>query len=269
MDARTFADLVVEFEPAFGRLLMSNWRLPDDVQDGGERLAQLPRIVAQRSGRHRERGPSAGNAHHVSAAVERRTRGRKPGVRAIGRIPRRSARMLAKRDHVRGLAGLSKRSVRADFDLICLGSGPAGQKAAIQAAKAGFHAAVIEREPQVGGSCLLVGDHSEQGACASRRCAIGACAATRRRSRSNCRGDAPLSALLQGVGAVIAAQDRYLQAQLARNQIELLRGRGVLLGAEPRRTPTSRRNPQHPARIAHHHRHRLPAAACERDPSRP
>src|SRR6202035_2581950 len=33
MDARTFADLVVEFEPRFGRLLMSNWRLPDDVQD--------------------------------------------------------------------------------------------------------------------------------------------------------------------------------------------------------------------------------------------
>ena len=53
---------------------------------------------------------------------------------------------------------------RRDFDLICLGSGPAGQKAAIQAAKAGFRAAVIEREPQVGGSCLLVGNHPEQGA---------------------------------------------------------------------------------------------------------
>ena len=45
----------------------------------------------------------------------------------------------------------------AQFDLICIGSGPAGQKAAIQAAKAGFRACVIEREPQVGGSCLLSG----------------------------------------------------------------------------------------------------------------
>src|ERR1700678_640536 len=33
MDARTFADLVVEFEPTFGRLLMASWRLPGDVQD--------------------------------------------------------------------------------------------------------------------------------------------------------------------------------------------------------------------------------------------
>jgi HD-like signal output (HDOD) protein len=34
MDARSFADLVVEFDPAFGRLLMRNWSLPRDVQDG-------------------------------------------------------------------------------------------------------------------------------------------------------------------------------------------------------------------------------------------
>ena len=34
MDARTFAELVIEFEPAFGRLLMSTCRLPGDVQDG-------------------------------------------------------------------------------------------------------------------------------------------------------------------------------------------------------------------------------------------
>jgi HD-like signal output (HDOD) protein len=33
MDARSFADLVVEFDPAFGRLLMKSWRLPRDVRD--------------------------------------------------------------------------------------------------------------------------------------------------------------------------------------------------------------------------------------------
>jgi HD-like signal output (HDOD) protein len=33
MDARTFAELVVEFEPAYGRLLMASWHLPGDVQD--------------------------------------------------------------------------------------------------------------------------------------------------------------------------------------------------------------------------------------------
>jgi len=44
-------------------------------------------------------------------------------------------------------------------------------------------------------------------------------------------GDAPLSALLHGVDKVIDAQDQYLQAQLARNQVELIRGRGVFLDA--------------------------------------
>ena len=118
----------------------------------------------------------------------------------------------------------------ADFDLICLGSGPAGQKAAIQAAKAGFHAAIIEREPQVGGSCLLSGTIPSK--------ALREQALRYRRMRGSAtslavelRGEAPLSALLQGVDGVIAAQDHYLQAQLARNQVDLVRGKGVMLDA--------------------------------------
>jgi len=117
-----------------------------------------------------------------------------------------------------------------DFDLICLGSGPAGQKAAIQAAKAGFKSAIIEREPQVGGSCLLSGTIPSK--------ALREQALRYRRMHSSAsslavelRGDAPLSALLQGVDGVIAAQDRYLQAQLSRNQVELIRGRGVFVDA--------------------------------------
>jgi NAD(P) transhydrogenase len=116
------------------------------------------------------------------------------------------------------------------FDLICLGSGPAGQKAAVQAAKAGFRAAIIERETQVGGSCLLSGTIPSK---ALREQALR----YRRMQRSasslavELRGDAPLSALLHGVDEVIAAQDHYLQAQLSRNQVELIRGRGVFLDA--------------------------------------
>ncbi len=116
------------------------------------------------------------------------------------------------------------------FDLICLGSGPAGQKAAIQASKAGFRAAVVEREPQVGGSCLLSGTIPSK--------ALREQAVRYRRMRGSAsslavelRGDAPLSALLHGVESVISAQDRYLQAQLARNQVALIRGRGALLDA--------------------------------------
>jgi NAD(P) transhydrogenase len=45
------------------------------------------------------------------------------------------------------------------------------------------------------------------------------------------RGDAPLSALLHGVDVVIDAQDKYLHAQLKRNGVELIRGKGVFLDA--------------------------------------
>src|ERR1700676_4059695 len=118
----------------------------------------------------------------------------------------------------------------AEFDLICIGSGPAGQKAAIQAAKAGFRAAIIERESLIGGSCLLSGTIPSK--------ALREQALRYRRMRGSAsslavelRGDAPLSALLHGVDAVIAAQDRYLLAQLLRNGVELIRGKGVFLDA--------------------------------------
>ncbi len=116
----------------------------------------------------------------------------------------------------------------AQFDLVCIGSGPAGQKAAIQAAKAGFRACVVEREPQVGGSCLLSGTIPSK--------ALREQALRYRRMQGSANalavelhGDAPLSALLHGVDEVIAAQDRYLLAQMVRNGVELIRGKGVFL----------------------------------------
>jgi NAD(P) transhydrogenase len=119
----------------------------------------------------------------------------------------------------------------AHYDLICVGSGPAGQKAAVQAAKAGFKAAIVEREAQVGGACLLSGTIPSK--------ALREQALRYRRMRLSAtslevelKGDAPLSALLHGVEEVIAAQDKFLHAQLARNEIELIRGKGVFLDAK-------------------------------------
>src|SRR5271170_882471 len=43
------------------------------------------------------------------------------------------------------------------FDMIVIGSGPAGQRAAIQAAKSGKHVALIERAEVVGGTCINTG----------------------------------------------------------------------------------------------------------------
>jgi NAD(P) transhydrogenase len=45
----------------------------------------------------------------------------------------------------------------AEFDLVCIGSGPAGQRAAIQAAKLGRRVAVIDRRETLGGVCTNTG----------------------------------------------------------------------------------------------------------------
>ncbi len=44
-----------------------------------------------------------------------------------------------------------------DYDLVVIGSGPAGQRAAIQAAKLGKRVAVAERRAIVGGVCVNTG----------------------------------------------------------------------------------------------------------------
>jgi NAD(P) transhydrogenase len=118
----------------------------------------------------------------------------------------------------------------ARYDLICLGAGPAGQKAAIQAAKAGRRAAIVESELRVGGACLL------SGTIPSKALREQALRYLRMKTAASSlaveiEDAAPLSALLHGVEAVIEAQDRYLHAQLQRNGVDLVRGRGRFLDA--------------------------------------
>src|SRR5213082_4218712 len=43
------------------------------------------------------------------------------------------------------------------YDIIVIGSGPAGQRAAIQGAKCGRHVAVVEQREIVGGACINTG----------------------------------------------------------------------------------------------------------------
>jgi len=44
-----------------------------------------------------------------------------------------------------------------DYDLVVIGSGPSGQRAAIQSAKLGKRVAVIERARSIGGVCVHTG----------------------------------------------------------------------------------------------------------------
>ena len=106
MDARSFADLVVEFEPALGRMLMASWRLPDDVQD------------AACDWRNYRESPHSDLAGTVHAAHLLATHTLYPQLlteamviessvfEQLGVFPDDRKAMLAKRDRVRSLAGL-------------------------------------------------------------------------------------------------------------------------------------------------------------------
>jgi HD-like signal output (HDOD) protein len=105
LDARIFGDLVVEFEPALGRLLMNNWLLPRDVQDAASEW---------RNYRESTQGDLAGTVHaaHLLAAhtlhAELITEDmviESPVFEHLGVFPDDRRHMLAKRDHVRALAG--------------------------------------------------------------------------------------------------------------------------------------------------------------------
>ena len=51
----------------------------------------------------------------------------------------------------------SARIIKVPYDLIVIGSGPGGYSAAIRAGQYGLKTALVEKQPKLGGTCLLVG----------------------------------------------------------------------------------------------------------------
>lgn len=106
MDARAFADLVMEFEGSFGRALMCRWSLPPEVQDGASDWR-----------RYRESAQSdlAGMVHaaHLLAThtlhaqiLDERVVLENPVFEHLGLFPDARRAMLDRRERVRSLAGL-------------------------------------------------------------------------------------------------------------------------------------------------------------------
>ena len=106
MDARTFADLVVGIRAGVRPLLMSNWRLPEDVQERRKRLAQLPRVPARRPRGHRERGAFLATHTLHPQLLTAELVLESPVFEHLGVFPDDRLALLAKRDHVRSLAGI-------------------------------------------------------------------------------------------------------------------------------------------------------------------
>ncbi len=110
------------------------------------------------------------------------------------------------------------------YDVIVLGSGPAGQKAAIQAAKAGRRVAVVERSSNIGGECVHRGTIPSK---TLRETAV-ALDTFRQRSGNLLSLDVPegtrITSLLSRLDEVVRGHERYIGDQLRRNDIDLLHG---------------------------------------------
>jgi NAD(P) transhydrogenase len=114
--------------------------------------------------------------------------------------------------------------VTYDFDLVAIGSGPAGQRAAVQAAKLGKRAAIVEKRRCVGGVCLDTGTIPSK----TLREAVVTYARiagkgdrlpwARLDARPSC------SQLLAGVDHVVAREVEVIEDQLRRNEVSVLAG---------------------------------------------
>ncbi len=111
------------------------------------------------------------------------------------------------------------------YDVFVIGSGPAGQKAAIQAAKAGCKVAVCEQLREVGGACVHQGTIPSK---ALREHAVEYAKALARLASMDLAP--PVSSvsvvdLIGEMGEVVRAHDRYMTDQLQRNGIDVIHGR--------------------------------------------
>lgn len=114
------------------------------------------------------------------------------------------------------------------YDVLVIGSGPAGQKAAIQAAKVGKRVAVIERERGLGGACV------HHGTIPSKTLREGALQLDRfKRSASmvdvTLRGGFEIPSLMNQIAQVVGAHVTYITDQLKRNGVECYHGRAGFL----------------------------------------
>jgi NAD(P) transhydrogenase len=110
-----------------------------------------------------------------------------------------------------------------DFDLVCVGSGPAGQRAAVQAAKLGKRAALIERQRVVGGVCLETGTIPSK---TFREAVLSFAAASNLLEGGVLRPIVRPTAeqLLARVNQVVRRECGVVEDQLSRNDVTVIRG---------------------------------------------
>jgi NAD(P) transhydrogenase len=118
-----------------------------------------------------------------------------------------------------------------DYDLLCIGSGPAGQRAAVQAAKLGKRTAVIERGRFVGGVCVDTGTIPSKTFREAVLTVMGRAGFTDGSGQQALRQRPSAQALMARVAEVEHLQAEIIREQLQRNDVTVLSGEAAFQDA--------------------------------------
>jgi len=111
-----------------------------------------------------------------------------------------------------------------DFELLVIGSGPAGQKAAVQAAKLGKRVGLVERRHMVGGVCVNTGTIPSK---TLREAVVYLTGLSQREmygASYRVKADITIADLVQRTSRVIEREIDVIRDQMQRNHIELIVG---------------------------------------------
>ena len=111
-----------------------------------------------------------------------------------------------------------------DVDLVVIGSGPAGQRAAVQAAKLGRTVAMVERRAMIGGVCVNTGTIPSK---TLREAVVYLTGMSEREMYGQSyrvKADITMEDLRERTNRVIAREVDVIRNQLQRNHVELLQG---------------------------------------------
>ena len=116
-----------------------------------------------------------------------------------------------------------------DYDLLVLGSGPGGQKAAIAAAKLGYRAAVVERRHMLGGVCINTGTVPSKTLREAVLYLTGLNMRDLYGQSYRVKEDITIQDLLARTQHVIGREIEIVRSQLFRNGVQLIHGTGRFL----------------------------------------
>ena len=125
-----------------------------------------------------------------------------------------------------------------DYELLAIGCGPAGQRAAIQTAKLGHRVAVVERPNFVGGVCTNTGTLPSKTLRAAALDLTGLLQKDMYGDAYRVKNEITVEDLFWRTRRVIDRETEVIRDQLSRNHVDLLTGIGTVhrrAHARPRR----------------------------------